>query len=117
MSEIMSCLRFEKIWIYSESIDFRKQINGLVEMVMESEKQPDDGSIYIFRNRQRNRIKLLLWDRNGYFMGLKRLERGKFDFPENRSGTIGVTKEEMMDLISGMPMLRYESLKKPLFHH
>ena len=81
MSDFMQCLKFREILVYSEPVDFRKQVNGLVEVVLgQLEKEPNDGSLYIFRNRHKNRIKLLLWNRNGYFMGLKRLEKGKFDF-------------------------------------
>lgn len=117
MSDLMSHIKFQQVWIYSEPIDFRKQINGLVDVVLGVlEKEPDNGDMYIFRNRRSNRIKMLLWDRNGYFCGLKRLEKGKFDFPES-SGSVQITESEMSSIISGMPMVRFSSEKKPIYTH
>ena len=117
MSELMSCIKFQKVWIYSEPIDFRKQINGLVDVVLGVlEKTPDNGDMYIFRNRQSNRIKLLLWERNGYFLGLKRLEKGKFDFPQS-SGSVEINESEIIGIISGMPMVRFSAEKRPIYTH
>jgi transposase len=117
MSELIGYFKFQKIWIYSESIDFRKQVNGLIDVILGTlEKTPNDGSLYIFRNRQSNRIKLLFWDRNGYFLGMKRLEKGRFSFPVIK-GIIELNKDELSGIISGMPMVHFSSIKKPLFHH
>ena len=74
--------RHKTIWACEKPIGFRKQVNGLIQTVIdESEAGLDRESIYLFRNQGRNRLKILLWDRNGFFMGYKRLEKGKFDFP------------------------------------
>ena len=117
MSDLMSHIKFQNVWIYSEPIDFRKQVNGLVDVVLGAlEKEPDNGDMYIFRNRRSNRIKMLLWDRNGYFLGLKRLEKGKFDFPES-SESVQITESEMSGIISGMPMVRFSSEKKSIYTH
>lgn len=117
-SSLMSWLRHKQIWIYSQAIDFRKQLNGLINVVIdELEKEPNDGSLYVFRNRQGNKLKLLLWDRNGYFMGYKRLEKGRFDFPANEEGVITITKDELYGLVSGMPMLWFSVSKKAIYHY
>ena len=58
------------IWSYEKPIDFRKQVNGLIQTVIdESEAGLDREALYLFRNQGRNRLKILLWDRNGFFMG------------------------------------------------
>jgi transposase len=114
----MEWLKYKSIWVYSEAIDFRKQMNGLIQVILEEEgKAPNDGSLYVFRNRQRNKIKLLVWDRNGYFLGYKRLERGRFDFPITENGSICLTKEELFGLVSGMPMVQFEAIKKEIHTH
>ncbi len=109
---VMDWLKYREILSYSEALDFRKQMNGLINVVIdELGKEPNDGSLYIFRNRQRNKLKMLVWDRNGYFMGYKRLEKGRFDFPVNDEGAINLTSEELQELVSGMPIVRFKALK------
>ena len=95
----------KSIWVYRNPIDFRKQLNGLVQTVIdETNGPPDRNGIYLFRNRQRNKLKLLTWDRNGFFMGYKRLERGKFDCP-SQADVVEMSADELRQLISGMPMV------------
>ena len=98
-------LNTRKVWLYREHIDFRKQLNGLVQLIIEENgNRPNDGAVYVFRNRQRNKVKLLLWHRNGFFLGYKRLERGKFDFP-TEADVVEVDAEALRELILGMPMV------------
>ena len=98
-------LRDRKVWLYREHIDFRKQMNGLVQLIVEEKgSRPNDGAVYVFRNRQRNKVKLLLWHRNGFFLGYKRLERGKFDFPIDAT-VVEVDAEALRELMLGMPMV------------
>jgi|TARA_B100000315_G_scaffold149562_1_gene138286 transposase len=114
----MNWLDYKTIWIYSEPIDFRKQINGLIGVVLsEGNQEPNDGSLYVFRNKQSNKVKLLVWDRNGYFLGYKRLAKGRFDFPVSEDGGIQLTKEELFNLVSGMPMVDFKAIKKAMFYH
>jgi transposase len=101
----MLALSDQKVWLYREHIDFRKQLNGLVQLIIEEKgARPNDGAVYVFRNRQRNKVKLLLWHRNGFFLGYKRLERGKFDFPTD-AVVVEVDAEALRELILGMPMV------------
>ena len=94
----------KKVWIYKAPIDFRKQVNGLVQTVVESEGTPNDGSVYVFQNRQKNKLKLLTWHVNGFFLGYKRLERGRFDFPVEGE-VVQLSSRELMQLLCGMPMV------------
>ena len=101
----MLALNTRKVWLYREVIDFRKQMNGLVQLIVETKGgRPNDGAVYVFRNRQRDKVKLLLWHRNGFFLGYKRLERGKFDFPTD-TDVVEVDAEALGELILGMPMV------------
>ena len=100
-------LEKRKIWLYGKPVDFRKQLDGLMLLTAsELEKDPSDGTLYVFRNRLKDKMKLLVWERNGYFLGYKRLEKGRFDFPVNEEGQIELSLGELEMLISGMPMLR-----------
>ena len=64
------------------AVDFRKGFDGLSGIVQEyMGRNPLDGSAYIFMNAARNRIKILLWEGDGFMMCYKRLEKGTFDHP------------------------------------
>ncbi len=104
------------IWVYRDSIDFRKQMNGCIEIVMdEMKRQPNDGCMYVFRNRNRDKLKVLVWDRNGFWMLYKRLEKGRFDFSSVREGCLEITMDDYDMLISGMPILRLGKPRKTEF--
>lgn len=71
-----------RIYIAAEAVDLRRGFDGLAattrSLIGES---PLSGHLFVFLNRRRNRIKLLLWDRTGYLLVYKRLERGTFELP------------------------------------
>ncbi len=77
------------IWLYPQPIDFRKQIDGLVILVADHlNLNPISGQLFLFRNRTAKKLKILWWDRNGFWLFYKRLEKGKLIFPsvkENRN--------------------------------
>ena len=96
----------QKIWFYTGTVDFRKQVNGLVHIIENEMEQSSFEGVYVFRNRQKDKLKVITWDRNGYFMGYKRLSRGRFDFHVNDEQKIIITYDELICLLSGMPMVR-----------
>lgn len=68
------------VFAYTKPVDFRKQHDGLFAIVRsELKENPLDGSLYIFLNRRRDRIKILVWDSNGLWLFYKRLEKGTFE--------------------------------------
>jgi transposase len=80
-------------------------MDGLIHLVaVEMKQKPTDGSIYVFRNKSKDKLKVLIWDRNGFVLGYKRLETGRFDFPVAQNGSIRLNLEQMYLLISGLPM-------------
>lgn len=76
------------IYIYNGVTDMRKSINGLIVMVVEVLKRdPQEKALYLFRNKNLDKIKSVLWDKNGFILLYKNLEKGKFKFPKHLSDT------------------------------
>ena len=94
------------IYLYKDAIDFRKQANGLIQVVIDDmQMQPNDGSVYIFRSKKKDKLKLLVWDRNGFWLLYKRLEKGYFDFPAQEDGSIQISVDQYDMLVHAMPLL------------
>jgi transposase len=83
--------------------DMRKSINGLMTIVQESFKlDPFSKTLFVFCNRNRDRIKILEWDEDGFWLYFKRLERGHFRWPKpGDSPTMSLTGGELEILLSG----------------
>ena len=76
-----------QVYLCRAPIDFRKSINGLSVLVQqELQLNPFGSALYVFVNRQRNKIKVLYWHRNGFCLWLKRLESDKFAWPDEADG-------------------------------
>jgi len=91
------------IFIKPGHTDMRKQVNGLSVMV-EEELGHDvfSGSLYIFCNKTRRRLKILYWDRNGFCLWLKRLEKDRFPWPMTEEESREITPEELSMLLAGI---------------
>lgn len=83
--------------------DMRKSINGLAAIVEGSFKlDPFGGSLFVFCNRSRDRLKILEWDGDGFWLYFKRLEKGHFKWPdEGKSMTMDLSGEELAILLGG----------------
>lgn len=69
-----------RIYLANEPTDMRKSFDGLCAMVQHGfHRDPFEGDVFVFFNRRRDRVKILFWDRNGFWIAMKRLERGTFD--------------------------------------
>lgn len=72
-----------KVYLHREPIDFRLNINGLVLLVDKAlGLNPFAPCVYVFSNRRRNRVKILGWEHNGFWLLLKRLEKDRFIWPD-----------------------------------
>jgi transposase len=99
------------IWLYPVPVDFRKQIDGLAILVADQlELDPLSGQLFIFRNRQGNKIKLLWYDKAGFWLCYKRLEAGRLHFPGVDSATMELTRDQLAWLLSGLDFLKLVSL-------
>ena len=96
--------------------DCRKQINGLLNMVNSNfALSPYDSAVFVFCNKNRDRLKILEFDGSGFWLYMKRLEQNRFKWPEaaNGSKTMELTHEELTYLL-GSPMLEQKLKGKPL---
>lgn len=99
------------IWLYPQYIDFRKQTDALVLLVADHlNMNPTSGQLFLFRNRTANKLKILWWDRNGFWLCYKRLEKGKFIFPPVDDKSIELTRDQMSWLLSGLDFMRHTQL-------
>ncbi len=68
-----------RVFLHRDPVDFRKAHDGLAAIVRQALRaDPLDGSLYVFLNRRRDRVKLIQWDGNGLWLHYKRLEKGTF---------------------------------------
>jgi len=98
-------LRFgeKPVYLCCGHTDMRKSINGLMALVQGSfSLDPFAEALYVFCNRRRDRMKMLEWDGDGFWLYFKRLERGRFRWPNaDGENTMILTGEEMRHLIGG----------------
>lgn len=94
----------EKIYVYTDPVDMRKAINGLSIILLESfERNPQAGDLYLFVNRARNKVKGLFWDKNGFVLYYKRLERGRFNYSKHLNGVeIEISEKQLSALLLGL---------------
>jgi transposase len=96
----------EKVAIYVRpgKTDLRKQINGLSVMVgQEMELDPFSGALFLFCNGPRRLLKILYWDRTGFAMWQKRLEKGlRFPWPRDRGEVQRIGRRQLRMLLSGI---------------
>jgi transposase len=85
--------------------DMRRGFDGLAALTTSVlGEDPLSGHLFVFRNRRGDRLKILYWDRDGFAIWAKRLERGVFRFPPPRDGRIEVTPAEMAAILEGIDL-------------
>jgi len=96
---------FSKIRIFLRpgNTDMRKAINSLTVLVSEDmQGDPLSGSLYLFCNKQRKNMKVLYWDRNGFCLWQKKLEKHRFPWPDTEEAARELTREELDMLLKGI---------------
>ena len=92
-----------RVYVASKSVDLRKAINGLAVLVLEQFSTPvNDGSVYVFYNRDFDRVKCLFWDKNGFVLYHKRLERGRFVWPSVIAGSVSIMGAQLGYMLEGI---------------
>jgi transposase len=92
-----------RIWIAAGVTDMRRGFQGLAAQVQTAlEQQPYSGHIFIFRGRRGDMVKLLWFDGDGLCLFQKRLERGRFVWPQATSGTVSLSRAQLSMLLEGI---------------
>ena len=92
-----------KVYIARDALDFRKQIDGLSVYVQDIlALNPLSAHLFVFRNRTRDKIKVLYWDNNGFCLLYKRLSRGRFPWPVNDQAVMTCGLRELQWLLEGL---------------
>jgi transposase len=103
----------------TKPVDFRRSINGLLDIVLSDLNVDQRANIFIFYNRGRNKIKLLAWHKNGFVLMLKRLEKGHFFNVKDDSNIVNITPQQLSWLIAGLnwiSMTEWGELEYKDFH-
>jgi transposase len=112
----MLAIQEKRIYLACGDTDMRKSINGL-SIIVESSFKLDlfEGALFVFCNKSRDRLKILEWDGDGFWLHLKRLERGHFKWPNTADGekTMTLSSEELTYLL-GSPGLEQKLRRKQI---
>ena len=96
------CTSLPAVYLYRAPVDFRKSYRGLAAIVeLEIGDNPFDGALYVFINRQRNKIKCVFWENNGFVLYYKALAEEKFKWPKDKDTVITLTGQQMNWLLDG----------------
>lgn len=103
--------RVEQVYLACGSTDMRKSIDGLAVLVKECfQLDPFSSCWFVFCNRQRDKLKILHWEHNGFWLHYRRLERGKFQWPMDNATPLKIGYREFRWLLDGL------SIKQPRAH-
>lgn len=107
-----------RIYLATQPVDCRKAINGLVALIVEQFEQPiTDGSVYVFYNRYGDRAKCLFWDKNGFVLYQKRLERGRFKVHRIQEEECALSLQQLEWLLAGLDFRLMEAFKELDYSH
>jgi transposase len=100
------------IFLATAPTDLRKAYDGLAVLVRQSLGQdPLSGSLYVFCNRRRDRIKILFWEPGGYWLCARRLEEGTFRWPQKEGACACYRREELLLLLGGIDLQQTQERK------
>jgi transposase len=105
-----------KILVATKPVDFRRGADGLAALVKEQLLlEPFSGTIFIFRSKRADRLKILTWDGSGLVLMWKRLDRGAFRWPPVRDGVMQLSVSQLAVLMDGMDwsQLRVRNVTQP----
>ncbi len=102
------------VYLCRDSVDFRKGIGGLAMLVEGSlELDPFSEQLFVFCNRKRDKVKILYWERNGYCLWQKSLERDRFKWPrKGKTAVLTFTGQQLNWLLDGYDVMRLKPHEK-----
>lgn len=96
----------ERVYLARGSTDLRKSIDGLAVLVKEGfDLDPFSPCLFVFCNRKRDKLKILQWEHNGFWLHYRRLERGTFQWPsEKDEAPMDISPRQLRWLLDGIPI-------------
>jgi len=103
-----------KVYLAAGSTDMRKSINGLAAIVQEYFRlDPFSSNLFVFCNKTRNKLKILHWQHNGFWLHYRRLEKGVFQWPkDNNASPLMLSSRELQWLLDGLSINQEKAHKK-----
>lgn len=100
-----------RVFVARDAVDMRKSFEGLANQVQFTlEQDPLSGHVYVFLNRRKTLVKMLVWTRGGFTIVYKRLERGRYAFPEQiasaAEASVQIDMRELSMLLEGVDLKR-----------
>ena len=109
---MISLLPTTTIFLATAPTDLRKAYDGLAVLVRQSlDQDPLSGSLYVFCNRRRDRIKILFWEEGGYWLCARRLEKGTFCWPQREEACARYRRQELVLLLGGIDLKQTQARK------
>jgi transposase len=103
----------QRFFLYRGATDMRKSFDGLCGLVTNELQKPlTTGDVFMFINKPRNSIKLLVWDRSGFVIYYKRLETGTFEIPEGNEKSMTIKWEELVMMLEGIALKSMKRRKR-----
>ena len=94
-----------RVYLSTSPSDMRRSFDGLAQEVMDFlGEDPLSGHLFVFRSRRGNRVKILFWDRSGYVLYYKRLEKGVFRFPSGDGDRVEIEAGELGLILEGIDL-------------
>ena len=102
------------VWVAAGVTDLRRGFTGLSALVQtELKANPFSGQVFVFRGRRGDLLKVLWWDGDGLCLLAKRLERGRFVWPQADGGTVALTRAQLSMLLEGIDWRRPQRTHVP----
>ena len=103
-----------RVWLAAGVTDMRKGMDGLAALVQTAlTENPFSGHVFVFRGRRGDLVKLLWWSGDGMNLFAKRLERGRFVWPQAMSGTVSLSAAQVSMLLEGIDWRRPQRTWQP----
>lgn len=100
------------IYLYRSFVDFRKSINGLAVLVeAELPVSAMTGGLFVFCNRSKNKLKILYWDKTGFALWYKRLEKDTFKWPKLTATCLKLDEQQLKGLLGGYTVIGHQPIE------